>query len=173
MVSKDREEYNKFELSKIFKKYQTQLKDRTLDNWKSFVYNVLSSIESIYGKDSTRYNIISKLLDESNLIKMKTDMNDYLDSTISELKTIGTPIYQAKPAYNNTLKQEVHNSVNVNFDNIIEQNLPPIIISEIKEILNTSNNQKDKKNKIVEVLKEAGENIIAKTLSEIISNVLK
>ena len=61
----------------------------------------------------------------------------------------------------------------VNFDNIIEQNLPPIIISEIKEILNTSNNQKDKKNKIVEVLKEAGENIIAKTLSEIISNVLK
>ena len=31
MVSKDREEYNKFELSKLFKKYQTQLKDRTLD----------------------------------------------------------------------------------------------------------------------------------------------
>ena len=103
MVSKDREEYNKFELSKLFKKYQTQLKDRTLDNWKSFVYNVLSSIESIYGKDSTRYNVISRLLDESDLIKMKTDMNDYLDSTISELKTIGTPIYQAKPAYNNTV----------------------------------------------------------------------
>lgn len=66
----------------------------------------------------------------------------------------------------------MYNSVNVNFDNIIEQNLPPIIISEIKEILNTPNNQKNKKNKIVEVLKEAGENIIAKTLSEIISNVL-
>ena len=77
MVSKDREEYNKIELSKLFKKYQTQLKDRTLDNWKSFVYNVLSSIESIYGKDSTRYNVISRLLDESDLIKMKTDMNDY------------------------------------------------------------------------------------------------
>lgn len=85
---------------------------------------------------------------------------------------MGAPIYQARPAYN-TVKQEVYNSVNVNFDNIIEQNLPPIIISEIKEILNTSNNQNDKKNKIVEVLKEAGENIIAKTLSEIISNVLK
>lgn len=173
MVSKAREEYNKIELSRIFKEYRIQLEDRTLDNWKCFVYNVLSSIESIYGKDSTRYNIISKLLDDSDLIKMKADMKDYLDSIISELKKMGAPIYQARPAYNNTVKQEVYNSVNVNFDNIIEQNLPPIIISEIKEILNTSNNQKDKKNKIVEVLKEAGENIIAKTLSEIISNVLK
>lgn len=142
MVSKAREEYNKIELSRIFKEYRIQLEDRTLDNWKCFVYNVLSSIESIYGKDSTRYNIISKLLDDSDLIKMKADMKDYLDSIISELKKIGAPIYQARPAYNNTVKQEVYNSVNVNFDNIIEQNLPPIIISEIKEILNTPNNQK-------------------------------
>ena len=131
MVSKAREEYNKIELSRIFKEYRIQLEDRTLDNWKCFVYNVLSSIESIYGKDSTRYNIIYKLLDDSDLIKMKADMKDYLDSIISELKKMGAPIYQARPAYNNTVKQEVYNSVNVNFDNIIEQNLPPIIISEI------------------------------------------
>ena len=47
MVSKDSEEYNKIELSKLFKKYQTQLKDITLDNWKSYVYNVLSCLSLV------------------------------------------------------------------------------------------------------------------------------
>lgn len=96
MVSKAREEYNKIKLSRIFKEYRIQLEDRTLDNWKCFVYNVLSSIESIYGKDSTRYNIISKLLDDSDLIKMKADMKDYLDSIISELKKNGSSNLSSK-----------------------------------------------------------------------------
>lgn len=181
MALKGQDKDEKRDSYKIFKKYLRKMESITNKNdWFEFISSIMGTIEAIYGKDSTRYVNLERLLKVSNekdLEQAKKSLTLHLEDIIDVIKTMGLPNNEQMvnaPVVNNQFSPNVSqtNNINVVVSTLNEQ-LPPITLNEVKEILRSKEPTEKKKNKIFEAVKSTGENIIAKTLTEILMKTFK
>ncbi len=162
---------------KIFKKYLNEMKNITnKDDWFEFVCSIMGTVETMYGKDSTKHCNLERLLkiedEKEPLERAQKSLTIHLKAIIDEIKTVGLLNNEQMtnaPIVNNQFSPNVSqiNNMNVVVSALNEQ-LPPITLNEVKEILKGKETAEKKKSKILEAVKSTGENIIAKTLTEIL-----
>lgn len=172
MVSKVEKKYDGLQKAKIFKKFLKDLDDiNNYEDWYNFQVAVMGCIETLYTKKSLRYNVFFNLscCNNNELIECKKTARIQLEAIILELKFIGCDsASSSSPLVHNEINQNVNQT---NITNLIistiENQLPPATMNEVKEILASEEKPEKKKNKIFEVVKSTGENILAKTISEL------
>lgn len=165
-------------VAKLLKSHLETLDNITnIEDWYTFKPILLGLLQRIYDKEEPRYHTIlylgyMKKPTINDINKYKTKCTEIINNIILELKTIGLP--NSNNAQNNA--PLIHNEVN---QNVSQTNNINIIIStlenhfskqtqeEIKEIIESNEAPEYKKSKIFETIKNTGENIIAKALSEL------
>lgn len=172
MVSKHREKCENLERCKMFKKYVQEIEPiDNLEDWFTLIACIMGTVETIYSKNSTKYEFFQQLLNpptHHSLNNCKKSAVTQLNSIIYELKTIGVPNSTShSPVFHNEVTQNVAQTVNVEVVSVLENQIPPITVNEIKEIIGGKGTPEEKKNKIFETVKSTGENILAKTISEL------
>lgn len=174
MVSKVEKKYDCLQKAKIFQKFLKDMNNITnYVDWYNFQVAVMGCIETLYTKKSLRYNVFFNLSCNNNkeLAECKKTAKIQLEAIILELKLIGCESNNvASPIIRNEINQNVNQTINTNIVvSILENQLPPVTMNEIKEILKTDEKPEKKKSKILEAVKSTGENILAKIITEFIT----
>lgn len=175
MCSKMQMQYETNKKVHLFNKYLKKLSTLdNVDNWHSFATSLLSSIEMIYGKDTIKYYTILDLINSFKIeyfSQYKQYAKEQIESAIEDVKAMNDmKLKKDTTVVHNEFSPNVSQIVNTNFImSTIENQLPPVTMNEIKEILQADEKPEKKKGKILEAVKSTGENILAKIITEFIT----
>lgn len=164
-------------LKEQINKLETIRTNKEWDNWKS---GTSVFIARIYDEKTPQYLQFEKIYISYNRPNIPNALNEaksLLESYIKDIETFGLP-QKNKPLdksikfeNNNIITQTQNIELNIIFETLKDE-IPQARMREIEEIVKSSEPQENKLQKIVKVLKKAGENVIASTLAKIIGQSL-
>lgn len=155
--------------------------DFDLSAWKSSTILIL---DRIFGSDYQGIKAIEKIRYNSsgisnghssafwdNMDSCKKQAREILETCLMELETFG--VREQKQMANNGININLtqNQSVNINLlISAIKDELTGAQMKEVEEIMNSPENQKDKKNKIFDKIKSFGVDVASNVLANILTN---
>lgn len=156
------------------------------NNWKN---QTKLFITKIYGENSTQINSFSCISPYPGSFVMnkpipdqteraKKEVTSFLDGVITELEAFGLPntnkINKREKISNININNNISQTQNIELSFIvktIKDELPLARLKEVEDILSKEEPQETKLNKIGNILKNAGIEVLASTLAKIIAQV--
>ncbi|MFA7658314.1 MAG: hypothetical protein WCY19_02660 [Candidatus Gastranaerophilaceae bacterium] len=131
--------------------------------------DIFRNLKNIYGENSQEVADVAYSENKGKLINI-------LEGIIQQIELIGLPepaIAEDK-SINFTNNTNVHQTqnININLSTIINKEIPQGRIDDIKEILNSKENEKTKFQKVAEVIRTCGIEVTSSTLAKIITQLL-